>query len=140
MGISSDIETVEFEDKDFDDLLDDLLKEIEFKNYRIFKIANVDNIKERIGVIENLKIAYTHYKIVEFCNLFTCNAMVTADPRAGVFLPQRFAVYQPTGEKTIYVSYLKPTAIARFLGSEEMMKVAKTIDKDMSDVAAAIEE
>ena len=140
MDAESDIVTHEFDEYEFDDLLDSLVKEIELANYRIVKIASVDNIKERVGIVKDLKIAYTYYKIIEFCNLFTCSEMAAADGRAGVFLPQRFALYKPVDETTIYLSYLKPSAVARFFGSDRMMKTAKKLDEEMNDVIEAVEE
>lgn len=140
MDAGSDIVTHEFEDSEFDDLLDDLVKEIELANYRVLKVAHVDNIKERLDIVRDLKVVYSHYKIIEFCNLFTCSEMAAADGRAGVFLPQRFALYKYVDEETIYLSYLKPTAVARFLDSKEMMKTAKKLDEEMNDVIKAVED
>ncbi len=140
MDPDSAIVTIEFEEVEFEDLLDSLIKEIELKNYRVLKVANVDNIKDRVGLTKDLEIVYSHYKIIEFCNLFTCSAMTVADSRAGVFLPQRFALYKRVDETLIELSYLKPTAVAKFFGSKEMMKTAIILDTEMNDVISAIEE
>ena len=140
MDADSAIVTVEFEDEEFQDLLDDLLKEIELQNYKVLKVANVDNIKERTGIAKDINIVYQYYKIVEFCNLFTCSEMASADARAGVFLPQRFAMYQRLDEDTIYVSYLRPTAIAELLDSGQMMVAARQIEREMNDIIEAVED
>ncbi len=134
MNINSDIVTTRFQDVGFDELLEDLTKEVEFKNYLITRIVNVDNIKERQKLVKDIKIGFTRYKILEFCNLMNCNEVVSSDLRAGVFMPVRFAVYQPLGENAVYVSYLKPTALARLFGSKRMIKATKQLEEDMSDV------
>lgn len=136
----SDIETVEFQGVSLDDFLYDIQKEIEIKNYKVLKISNIDNIKERIGMKKGLKMEFRYYKIIEFCNLFSCAEMAMADFRAGAFLPQRYAIYQPLNDNSLYVSYLKPTAVARLFESERMMKTAKIMQEEMEDVLAALED
>ncbi len=140
MNPDSDIVTVEFDGIDIDELVGDIVKEIEMANYKLLKISHIDNIKERIGMKKGLKMEFRYYKIIEFCNLFTCGEMVMADFRAGVFVPQRYAVYQPLDENTIYVSYLKPTAIAKFFGSSRMMKVSEEIEEVMDGILASLED
>lgn len=139
MDINSDIVTTEFEKVDFDDLMDILTKEIELKNYRIIRVINIDNVKTRKNLVKDLVVGFVHYKIIEFCNLFSCNEIVSADLRAGVFMPQRFAVYQPLNDKSVYVSYLKPTAFAGLFESKRMLKTAIRLDKEMRDVVEASE-
>jgi len=139
MNIGSDIVTVSFKDVKFDELLENLVKAAQLKNYRITKIVSVDNIKERKNLVKDLKIGFKHYKIVEICNLFKCNDLISSDLRAGVFMPVRFAVYQKAGAETVDVSYLKPTAFARLFASERMAKVAGQLERDMKDVVSAAE-
>lgn len=137
MNINKDIITYIFKEADFSDIIENLVKESQLKNYRITKIVNVDNIKERIGVIDKLRIEFQHYKIIEICNLMNCNEVVSSDLRAGVFMPVRLAVYQPNNENAIHVSYLKPTAFAALFQSKAMMKVAKQLERDLDDMAKA---
>ncbi len=139
LKVASDIVTVSFKDVKFDELLENLVKAAQLKNYRITKIVSVDNIKERKNLVKDLRIGFKHYKIVEICNLFKCNDLISSDLRAGVFMPVRFAVYQKAGGKTVDVSYLKPTAFARLFGSERMAKVAGQLERDMKDVVSAAE-
>ena len=139
MGINanSDIVTVSFPDIEFSELLDNLVKETQLKNYRVTKIVNVDNIGMRENLVKDLKIGFKHYKIVEICNLFNCNDLISADLRAGVFMPVRFAVYQASAKEPVRVSYLKPTAFASLFDSKKMMETANKLGKDME---AIIEE
>lgn len=137
MDINKDIITHVIQKADFSDIIENLVKESQLRNYRIVKIVNVDNIKDRIGVIDNLRIEFQHYKVIEICNLMTCNDIVSSDLRAGVFMPVRLAVYQPKNEDAIHVSYLKPTAFAALFRSKAMMKVAKQLERDLDDMAKA---
>lgn len=137
MDINKDIITHVIQKADFSDIIENLVKESQLRNYRIVKIVNVDNIKDRIGVIDNLRIEFQHYKVIEICNLMTCNDIVSSDLRAGVFMPVRLAVYQPKNENAIHISYLKPTAFAALFRSKAMMKVAKQLERDLDDMAKA---
>ena len=137
MNANRDIVTVSFPDVTFDELLDNLVKGAQLQNYRITKIVNVDNIQMRENMQKDLKIGFIHYKIVGVCNLFYCNDVVSADLRAGVFMPVRFAVYQKSNKEPVRVSYLKPTAFASLFESKEMKEAAVKIGKDME---AIIEE
>ncbi len=137
MDINKDIITHVIEKADFGEILENLTKEAQLKNYRIVKIVNVDRIKERTGLIRKINIGFQHYKIIEICNLMNCNEIVSSDLRAGVFMPVRLALYQPKDENAIHISYLKPTAFAALFQSRAMMKIAKQLEKDLDDVAKA---
>ncbi len=131
MDVNSDIVTRSFDDDDFSDTLDIFIKEIQNKNYRVVKIVNVDNVKNRTNLVKDLKVGFDRYKIIEICNLFSCNEIISADLRAGVFMPQRFAMYQRLNDKKVYISYLKPTSFARLFGSGTMLEVAGRIERDI---------
>lgn len=137
MNINSDIVTATFPDLEFDELLDNLVKGAQLQNYRVTKIVNVDNIWMRKNMRKDLKIGFKKYKIVEICNLFNCNDVISADLRAGVFMPVRFAVYQRAENEPARVSYLKPTAFARLFGSKRMEEAAVQLGKDMESVVEA---
>jgi len=134
MDVNRDIVTASFPDLKFDELLENLLKATQLQNYRITKIVNVDNIHMRENMLENIKIGFKHYKIVEICNLFNCNDVISEDLRAGVFMPVRFIVYQKSEKEPVRVSYLKPTAFASLFGSKKMLEHAVKIGKDMESV------
>lgn len=131
MDISSDIVTVSFADIKYDELIDNLVKAAQLKNYRVTKIVNVDHIKDQKDYVEDFTIPFEHYKIVEICNLVYCNKVIASDFLAGVFMPVRFVVYRPNADKQIYVSYLKPTAFARLFKSKQMDEIAQVMEKDM---------
>ena len=137
MNANRDIITKSFPDVKFDELLDNLVKGAQLQNYRVVKIVNVDNIQMRENMQKGLVIGFIHYKIVEVCNLFYCNDIVSADLRAGVFMPARFAVYQKSEKEPVRVSYLKPTSFAKLFESKKMSDTANKLDKDME---AIIEE
>ncbi len=137
MDINKDIVTHVIQKYDFGEIIENIIKEAQLKNYRIVKIVNVDNIKERAALVDKLSIGFQHYKIIEICNLMNCNEVVSSDLRAGVFMPVRLAVYQPKNKNTIHISYLKPTAFAVLFKSRAMMKVAKQLERDLDDVAKA---
>jgi len=138
MNADNDIVTGKFESESFEDFMEDITKEIQLKNYRIVKIINVDNIKMRRNLVSDLEIGFKNYKVIEFCNLFICNEMISADLRAGVFMPQKFAVYERLDGKDVFVSYLKPTAVARLFGSKKMMKAAGKMENDMKEILEAV--
>lgn len=134
MDANSDIVTLSFGDVGFDEFLSDLIQAAQVTNYRVTKIVNVDNIHMRKNLDKNLKIGFKHYKIVEICNLMNCNEIISSDLRAGVFMPVRFSVYQPSNNSAVYVSYLKPVAIANLFGSKRMLEAAKEIEKNMEQI------
>lgn len=138
MDANRDIVTKKIKDIVFQEVVDNIVKESELKNYRVVKVVNVDNIKDRRKLVKNIKIGFRSYKIVEICNLFTCNDIISSDLRAGVFMPARFAVYEQLDDDAVYISFLKPTAIARLFGSgARMMETATKMEKDMNDVMAS---
>ena len=94
MNVNQDIVDRQFKAKTFDGLLDDLVTEIEALNYRVTRINHIDNIHDRREAGINVTIGFKRYKIVEFCNLNSCSELISADLRAGVFMPVRFIVYQ----------------------------------------------
>ena len=134
MDVNRDIVTTTFPDVKFDELLDNLVKATQLQNYRITKIVNVDNILMRENMRKGVKVGFKHYKIVEICNLYHCSAVVSADLRAGVFMPVRFAVYQKSEKEPVSVSYLKPTAFAELFEPKEMLETAVKIGKDMETI------
>ena len=134
MDANRDIVTASFPGLKFDELMDNLTKATQLQNYRVTKIVNVDNIQMRENMVENVVIGFKHYKIVEICNLFNCNDVISADLRAGVFMPVRFAVYQKSDKEPVRVSYLKPTAFAGLFESKKVMEAAIILDRDMETV------
>ena len=107
-----DIVTRTFEYESFDELLDDLAKEIEVRNYRVTRIYDIDNILEQPERGIGATISFERYKIVEFCNLGSCAELISQDLRAGVFMPVRFVVYRKAGASDVSISFLKPSAFA----------------------------
>jgi uncharacterized protein (DUF302 family) len=71
---------------------------------------------------------------VEFCNLNSCSELISADLRAGVFMPLCFIIYQKNEETTAHIAFLKPTAFARLFDSKPLMQVATRLEEDMIDV------
>lgn len=134
MNIKDDIVDKQIRTESFDGLLDDLIREIEALNYRVTRINHIDNVYERRKAGINVTIAFKRYKIVEFCNLNSCSALISADLGAGVFMPVRFIVYQENDESKPHIAFLKPTAFARLFGSKPLLSVATQIEKDMNSV------
>jgi len=137
LDIGKDIVTKKVDDLIFSEVLENVKKAVELKNYRITKVVNVDNIFKRIKGPEKARVAYKFYKIVEICNLFTCNDIISADMRAGVFMPVRIIIYEPKNEEAVYISFLKPTAFVDLFNSPEMKPVALKIEKDLHDVLSS---
>lgn len=129
-----DIVTRTFEYESFDELLDDLAKEIEFRNYRVTRIYDIDNIFEQPERGIGATITFERYKIVEFCNLGSCAELISQDLRAGVFMPVRFVVYRKAGASDVSISFLKPGAFARGFDSPRLSALATDLEKDMTDV------
>ena len=131
---SEDIVTRTFESESFDSLLDDLAREIEFRNYRVTRIYDIDNIFEQPERGIGSTITFEHYKIVEFCNLGSCAELISQDLRAGVFMPVRFAVYRKAGAADASISFLRPSAFARRFDSPRLAALANDLERDMTDV------
>jgi uncharacterized protein (DUF302 family) len=132
--IDEDVVTKSYDVDDFDDLLNDLLSEIEVRNYRVTRINHIDNVLDQTERGLSTKMRFTHYKIVEFCNLNSCAEMLSADVLSGVFMPVRFIAYQGVGDQKAHVSFLRPTRFAALFSATGVMDVAVGLEKDMSDV------
>lgn len=131
MNVNQDIVDRQFQTDDFDGLLDDLVAEIEALNYSVTRINHIDNIYARREAGIEVSIGFRRYKIVEFCNLNSCSELISADLKAGVFMPVRFVVFQRIEEPTSHVAFLKPTAFAAIFNSESLTQVAIQIEEDM---------
>jgi len=134
MEISQDIVRATFEDRSPEHLLEDLVGELEVRNYRIARINNIDNVLERELPEGYPGHTFRFYKIVEFCNLNECSQLISANLLAGVFMPVRFIVFQHQGEAQTQLAFLKPTAFARLFDSEDMLHWARLLEKDMHEI------
>ena len=134
MNVNQDIVDRQYPSENFDELMDDLVREIEAHNNRITRINHIDNIYDRLEAGIDVTIGFRHYKIVEFCNLNSCSKLISADLRAGVFMPLCFIVYQKNEETTVHIAFLKPTAFARLFDSKPLMQVATQLEEEMVDV------
>ena len=133
--IDNDVVLRKVEAGDFDELIQDLVKEIEIRNYSVTRINNIDNIHKRIKEEDSKqKVSFRFYKIVEFCNLGSCAELISSQLLAGLFMPARFIVFQPKSESTISMAFLKPTAFAENFNSSALMTVARRMERDMTDV------
>ncbi|MCP4472145.1 MAG: DUF302 domain-containing protein [Gammaproteobacteria bacterium] len=134
MNVDEDIVSRKYQIVDFDDLIDDLVVEIQQHNFHISRINHIDNIYDRLEAGIDVIVNFKHYKIVEICNLNICSELISADLRAGVFMPVRFIVYQRQEETSAHVAFLKPTAFARLFDSKPLMQVATQLEEEMIDV------
>ncbi len=134
MNVNQDIVDRQFQTESFDLLLSDLVTEIEALNYSVTRISHIDNIYDRREAGIDVTIGFKRYKIVEFCNLNNCSALISADLRSGVFMPVRYVVYSRVDEPTVHIAFLKPTAFATIFHSESLMRVATQIEEDMNNV------
>jgi uncharacterized protein (DUF302 family) len=132
--IDEDVVTHSYDVDDFDDLLNDLISEIEVRNYRVTRINHIDNVLEQKERGLSTTMRFKHYKIVEFCNLNSCAQMVSADLLSGVFMPVKFIAYQGVGDRQVYVSFLRPTRFAALFSAPGVMDVAVNLEKDMDSV------
>ena len=138
MEISQDIVRATFEDRSPEHLLEDLVGELEVRNYRIARINNIDNVLERELPEGYPGHTFRFYKIVEFCNLNECSQLISANLLAGVFMPVRFIVFQHQGEAQTQLAFLKPTAFANLFNSKEIKDLAEILEQDMHDVLEEI--
>jgi len=134
MKISRDIVSRNYPADDFAGLVDDLVTEIEMRNYLITRVNNIDNILTREQQVTGFKVGFRHYKIIEFCNLNRCSELVSSHLLAGVFMPTRFIAYQGNRESHTTIAFLKPTAFAHLFDSESLMRIATEMERDMHDV------
>lgn len=138
MNIDGDVVTKSFATENFDLLIEDLVVEIELKNYRVTRINHIDNVLEQTERGLSASMNFEHYKIVEFCNLNSCARMMSADRLSGVFMPVKFIAYQSVGETRPSVSFLRPTRFAALFSAPRVMAIASELEKDMSDVLEEI--
>jgi len=138
MNIDGDIVTKSYDTEAFDELVDDLVSEIEVRNYRVTRINHIDNVLDQKERGLSTRMRFKHYKIVEFCNLNSCAEMMSADLLAGVFMPVKFIVYQGADDHKAYVSFLRPTRFAALFSARGVMDVAVGLEKDMDDVLEEI--
>lgn len=131
-----DIVEKQFKNLDFNEFIDDLSREIRQRNYRITRINNIDNIHDRKTLVGQPEVRFLHYKIIEFCNLNSCAELISAELLAGVFMPVRFSVYQPSASQQISAAFLRPTAFAGLFNTtaSPLLKVAKELEKDMLEI------
>ena len=139
MEIVKDIVTQSFYDIKFEELLEDLVKEIELRNYRITRVYNIDNIKEREELLHGFQVKFENYKIVEFCNLNNCAKLISSHLLAGVFMPVKFIIYQEESQNHVQIAFLKPTAFARIFASIPLTEIAAVLEKDMYHVLEEID-
>ena len=134
MNIDGDIATRSYDVENFDDLLNDLVAEIEVRNYRVTRIYHIDNVLEQSERGLSSAMRFKHYKIVEFCNLNSCAQMMSADMLSGVFMPVKFIAYQGASDHNTSVSFLRPTRFAALFSAPGVMAVAEDLERDMDDV------
>ncbi len=139
MIIDEDVVTRSYDVDAFDDLLNDLVSEIEVRNYRVTRINHIDNVLSQKERGLSTSVSFKHYKIVEFCNLNSCAEMISADLLAGVFMPVKFIAYQRAGTEKTYVSFLRPTRFASLFSARGVMDVAVDLEKDMLSVLDEID-
>ena len=138
MLIVEDVVTRRYDVSDFDEFLDDLVSEIEVRNYRVTRINHIDNVLEQKERGLSTSMSFKHYKIVEFCNLNSCAEMMSADMLAGVFMPVKFIAYQGANDPKAQVSFLRPTRFAALFDDKGVMDIAVGLEKDMDDVLEEI--
>ena len=134
MDVSEDIVTRNYSGMKFDEVLEYLIQEVKARNYLITRINNIDNIHERLSGDTAKNIKFGLYKIVEFCNLESCSQLISTDLTAGIFMPVKFVVYQADNKEQVFISFLKPTAFASNFNSDEMMRIAEILEKDMYEI------
>ena len=138
MNIDGDVVTRSFAAEDFDELVQDIVSEIEVRNYRVTRIYDIDNVLEQTERGLSAGMSFKHYKIVEFCNLNSCAQMISADVLSGVFMPVKFIAYQGVDETRPSISFLRPSRFAALFSAPRVMEVATRLEKDMSDVLEEI--
>ena len=134
INVAKDIATRTFEPESFDSLLDDLVKEIEVRNYRVTRIYDIDNIFDQTEREIGYSIPFERYKIVELCNLGSCAQLISQEMLAGVFMPLRFIIYQEAGSELATIAFLRPSAFARQFDSPPLAATAALLEEDMTDV------
>ena len=138
MVVDQDVVTESYDVDDFDDFLEDLVTEIELRNYRVTRINHIDNVLDQEERGLSTRMRFKHYKIVEFCNLNSCAEMMSADLLAGVFMPVKFIVYQGLEDSQVSISFLRPSSFAKLFSAQGVMDAARDIEGDMNDVMEEI--
>ena len=135
MNVNQDIVRRSYPTDHFDQFLEDLITEIQARNYRITRVNHIDNIFDREEAGIEITARFRHYKIIEFCNLNSGSELISGALLSGVFMPVRFVVYQAEGEENVaHVAFLNPNAFARLFHSPSLSQVADELSRDMTDV------
>ena len=119
---------------DPEELLDDLLGELKFRNYSVTRVNNIDNVFQRDNTPAG-SLNFKYYKIIEFCNLESCSHIISEALLSGVFMPARFLVYEEEKREGANLAFLKPTAFAEMFESKNLMKLAEIMEKDMVEIS-----
>lgn len=93
----------------YEDVRDFIRMGIEAEGLVINNVGHIADMLERTGKdIGATTKVYEAGEQLEFCSSTLSRAMMEADPHAIVLCPFIISVYQPAGDKTVYVSYRKP--------------------------------
>ena len=139
MKLGRDVVVRAYDPESFETLIDDLLKEIELRNYRVTRVNHIDNVREQTERDIRFEVPFDRYKIIEFCNLSSCAELISANLLGGVFMPVRFIAWRLAGERRAYVAFLRPTAFAGLFDSPALARVAAELEGDMHDVLQEVD-
>ena len=123
---------------DFDEVVDNITKEIKLQNFFVTGITDVDEgIQKRKG--PGGKTAFEHYKIIGFCSLTLAEKAISVDPNVGVFMPCRLLVYQLVGNADITIATMRPTFMAKVFRDPQVEALAKEVEQVVLKIFEAAE-
>lgn len=110
----------------------DLLKAIEEALTEIqFSIQWQTNLTESIKK-KGLDKVEAAYHILEVCNPFVAEKILSQNPEAHYFLPCKMTVHEKDGE--VYVGLLRPTHLMQPLKDEKLNEIVKEAEKQLIQV------
>jgi len=112
---------------DFEEVISKLSDELQKEGFGILMKIDIDEkIKTKLGV------DFKKYSILGACNPEKAYKAISAEENIGLFLPCNVIVYEK-GEKTI-IAAIKPTIAMNVAENDEVLKIAKEIEKKLSRV------
>ncbi|MBC8204742.1 DUF302 domain-containing protein [bacterium] len=83
-----------------------------------FKTLHIHDVQ---AVLKNKGFERGPYKILEVCRAPVAHEVLSIDPKAGLFLPCRIAVYEEGGK--VKIGTILPDAMRQFFNNDELDKV-----------------
>jgi uncharacterized protein (DUF302 family) len=122
--------TKEF-DIPFEDAIELATSRLKIEGFGILtKIDIKQKLKEKLG------IDFRKYVILGACHPASAHKAILAEPDIGLMLPCNVIVYEKD-DKTV-VSIVKPSVAMQMINNDELLEIAKSVEKKLNNVMTSI--